>query len=319
MKTFIGKTLLPKLASNQLALPIGSQSVQPALDWPTFLEAVDLGTLLLTFPPFDASNGLYNFLISSSAAEATPDLLMRIFDQIFVECLTLVKALPQVDQTFLLEQIHNSKRDGSPLQEELDHYTLKLIEQPYDTMHDLTLYLGWDRVTTYLAVIFEAIPVEPRFHQVLEVLKECLLESFQHITGKGRTRPSFYRLVEALYALEMRPDRLDNHSEEEWDVLARGSRALQPRGELTDVAYVDQAMRDTRVHLFGENSNLVRVVTTESAEVVIAGLDLAHNVVGRLKQDRVDWHYAIGACEVVCLLETDAGLQVDRVISRSQG
>ncbi len=123
--------------------------------------------------------------------------------------MTHIKALPCIQAPFLIDRIQKKRQSLALSQineifaQSLDDYEQSLLQNPSYTMHDLILYLAWDRVCINLAVIFEH-DFSNANHRGLEVLKECLLESFQHITSEGRTIPSFFRAIEALYAYQMR-------------------------------------------------------------------------------------------------------------------
>jgi hypothetical protein len=106
------KDLTPVKARIDAVLKRDDQPIQILLSWPTLLEYLDLGSLLAKFPPFDKNNGLFAFLMSPQAEEAESELLVQVYDQIFVECLTDVKGLPQVDQSFYW--IKSKRNDFSP-------------------------------------------------------------------------------------------------------------------------------------------------------------------------------------------------------------
>jgi hypothetical protein len=311
------KDLTPVKARIDAVLKRDDQPIQILLSWPTLLEYLDLGSLLAKFPPFDKNNGLFAFLMSPQAEEAESELLVQVYDQIFVECLTDVKGLPQVDQSFLLDQIQKKRllASSQPFLGSLEFYEKLLIENPYHTMHDLILYLAWDRVCVYIATAFESIPANPKAGKVLTLLRDCLVESFQHITQQGRTRPGFFRVVEALYALNMRPDRMQEHDEAQWLLLSKGSVALQPRERLADTAYVDTTVIAKQLVESGDE-NPMHVFTMVPAATIEAGLDLARATMARLGSDVPGWQYTLGPVEVVCLKEAEDGLTIDRVVSR---
>jgi hypothetical protein len=61
------------------------QQIHFNLEWPAFLESIDLGSIFETFPKFDHTNKLFALLISHLALESRNDLLIRLYDQVFVE------------------------------------------------------------------------------------------------------------------------------------------------------------------------------------------------------------------------------------------
>ena len=118
-----------------------------------------------------------------------------------------------------------------------------------------------------LSAIFEQPKI--KHSQGLKVLKDCLIESFQHITAQGTAKPSFFRLIETLYAYEMRDENLDNYTEADWLTLCQSSLSLRPREELIDVEYIDQALNDEPII----------VLTSDSEEKVRLSFSLANYMI----------------------------------------
>jgi hypothetical protein len=328
MKVFIDNKLIRTMSAPETSLEKASslasfvhengQRAQIVFGWPSFLEYMDLGFLFKTFSLFNDENPLFNFILSSLAAGADKDLLIYLYDQTFVECLTRVKAIPQIDQTFLLNQIEKKRYSSSfsNTQEffssSLDHYELLLKQDPYNTLHDLTLYLAWDRVCVNLAIVFERASSDPSSSHGLEVLKECVLESFQHITKQGKTAPGLFRLIETLYAYKMREEKLQLYSESEWAILCQSSAALRPREDMVDVFYIDAAVIDQELN--DKEKDLLRVLTMESADIIHASLSLAHYTLDHLKLESAEWQYSIHPVEVICLKENENAFQIETII-----
>lgn len=308
VESFIGMCVLPN-----------NKSLQVNFGWPSLFEYLHLGSLFEKFPKFDDQSNLFAFITSALDLGAETDLLIRLYDQVFVEYLTQVKALPQIHPKFLLEQIQKKRASSSSLVNELfshplDKYEKSLMENPANTIHDLILHLAWDRVCTNLAILFELPSSNPTFQKGLEIFKECLLESFQHITGHGKTVPGFFRLLEALYAYQMREERLETYTDAEWLILCQSSRALKPREGLIDLFYIDAALVEEEKFKQNHEQDLLKVFTLDSTEKVNAALALADYMIEKLKLEVPDWRYVLRPVEIVCLGDHRSYLSIDTVI-----
>ena len=286
-----------------------AEPLQITFAWPSLLEYIGFGSIFQGFPEFDEQNELFRALISSLAVDAEKDILVRLYDQVFVECLTQVKALPQIQPSVLLSKIQE-KRPFSLFSQAVDRYEKVLMENPRHALHDLILYLAWDRVCANLTIVFDHNSPELKNRKGLDVLKECLLESFQHITEQGRTAPGFFRLVEALYAYQMREEKLQSYTDAEWTTLSQSARALAPREELSDVPYIDAAGIVCPEGVT-KTKELLRVFTMDSEEKVKSGHALAQFMIEKLKLETPEWRYTLCPVEVVCIKEGESGLYVD--------
>ncbi|MGK5595494.1 MAG: hypothetical protein ACSNEK_09085 [Parachlamydiaceae bacterium] len=330
MKLFADNDLVRKLLEatapfslndvlRQAGLQMADKKIAIQLKWPSLIEYLDQGAVFQNFPNFIEHSQLFKLGISALAIDAPKDLLIEMYDQIFVECLTEVKALPFLDQSFLLQHLQQQRKEH-PYAEELlasslDEYERKLKEQAYQTLHDFTLYLAWDRVCIHLAILFEHVSKNPRILNGLDVLKECLLESFQHITQQGKSAPSFFRLIEALYAYQMRQENLHAHSDEEWQVLCEGAHILKPREELADVSYIDLAIQDEN-DVRGFDHSPITVLSMQPKENIQKTLTLAQLTIDKLKKEKKDWHYLVSPINILCLKEKEGQVHLDTVIHR---
>ncbi len=294
---------------------------QVVLSWPTLLEYIAAGELFEAIPPFDQQSPLFALLIASLGADGPSDAIVRLFDQIFVECLTQIKALPHIQQAFLIEHIRQKQRSGtsSPAQDLFDfslaNFEKALKADPYKILHDLTLYLAWERVCVNLAKIFEhsfeGSPLLKISQSGLEALKACLLESFQHIAAQGKTVPGFFRLIEAIYAFEMRPENIDYHSDAAWALLCQSSRALKPRDRLAAACYIDAVIIDEHKP---SKMCTCHFLTLDSPEQVRASLALTRYMLEKFKNEIPGWRYALGRAEIVCFKGGADGLSVDTTL-----
>lgn len=323
MKAFIDNNLIRKITSfgtgcGENLMPQGPE-IEAVFCWPSLLENIGQGDLFDKFPKFDEQNSLFVFIISSLTTETEPDLLIRLYDQVFVECLTNVKALEPISPEFLLYHIRENLElnfsETNLFTTALRRYERLFVDDPHNTMHDLILYLAWDRVCVNMAIIFEHVFPDQKIPINMNVLRDCLIESFVHITAQGRTVPGFFRFVEALFAYQMREENLQGPTDEEWDILCQSARALEPRDELADIFYVDAAI-DTATGLrrIYTDKEPIKVLTIDSAEKVNAGIMLARYTIGKLKKEFVNWPYDLRQAEIFCLKEDDSGLVLDTVI-----
>lgn len=282
MTTYIDNQLIRKVMSQKdHEILQGLSSFR--FGWPSLFEYLDLGNVLQTFPVFHQSK-LFDFLIHTLSLKQEKELIIHLYDQLFVECLVQVKGLSQIDSKFLVSQIQQKKNDA-PLVfiEAADYYKNALFENGSNTIHDLTLYLAWDRCCVYLAQVFEYNQATGFFINNLQILKECLIESFQHISAKGRTTPSFFRLVEALYALKMRDEHLQTYTDAEWRILSQGALALKPRDEFCDLFFVDFAL--------GQNVGASKMLTASFREKIEAALALTRFMINHLQEESYNWKH----------------------------
>jgi hypothetical protein len=257
-----------------------------------FFECLGISNIFEKFPELGEQHKLFPLLSSILEHENKNELLVHFYDQVFVECLTQVKALPEINPSFLLEQIEK-KREFCPFPQGLELYELLLLKHPEHIIHDLILHLAWDRTCVYLASLFDrAIPG-------LEVLKDCLVESFQHITMQGKSVPSVFRFVEALYSYYLKKENLSLHTEEEWKILSQGSVALQPRNRFIAVPYLDVVAGNRKVR------------TLDSMIQVKAAVALTQCIFKKLKKEYPSWNYNLSPVEVSCLKESEKGFEVE--------
>ena len=278
------------------------------LDRPALFEYLGFSSLFENFQKPSLENPVFSSVIEVLKLDSDKEVIIYLFDQIFVECLTQVKAIPQILPKALLEQIQ-SRRDNTFFSAEMDPFTAilrsferSLVGNVQETVHDLTLYLAWDRMCVYLAAIFD----EPslKIQNGLEILHDCLIESFQHILGQGRTTPSFFRLMEALYAYQMKDENLQKYSATEWQLLSQSVNVLQPRDYLPDACYIDAR------HAESEQ----KILTFENHSLVSIRLSLAHHMIGKLQTAFPDWKFSLLPLEIVCLKENADGFVIDNVI-----
>lgn len=284
------------------------EEFQFILDRPAILEYLGFSTLFENFQKPTLENSIFASVVEILKLDSDKDVIVYLFDQIFVECLTQVKALPQIHPKAMLDQIQ-SRRENSFFSLEEDPFAaiLKSFERavtgnPHETVHDLTLYLAWDRVCVYLSAIFDETSL--KVQNGLEILRDCLVESFRHIQGQGTTTPSFFRLMEALYAYQMKDENLQKYSAIEWQVLSQSVGALQPREFLPDACYIDAR--------YSENEQ--KILTFETPLKINLNLSLAHFTIAKLKENLPDWKFSLLPLEIVCLKASDTTFSIEQVI-----
>ncbi len=285
MPVFIDNRLLKLLLEGT----VFSESLgQVEMERSSFLTCIGLGKILKSFPAFDEKNRFFAFCQSDLLFDLEKDVVMYLYDQIFVECLTDVQNSLKIEANFLLEQVLESEKTVPDcLLSAFLSYKQRLIDTPKQMIHDLTLYLAWDLVCLRVAVLFENISSDSRNQNLLKGLEECLLESFIHITQQGKTKPDFFRMCEALYASAMREENLQKYPQEEWEVLCKSCHALQSREELSDVLYL--SLEDIGSKVF----------TLDASDKVQAVLRLAEYVMQKIKRESPGLQHAIFPQEVI--------------------
>lgn len=271
--------------------------------WPSFLEYIGLGQLFERFPVLDENNKVYQLFLSTLASTKDKELLYHLYDQIFIECLNFVQSQPELKLDAILQAINQKKGliTKGPLFLPISKLEKAFLENPRATLHDLTLYLAWDFVCIYIAHIFEKPGSEGAYLENLEVLKACLLDSFQHIKKDHRTIPGYFRLLEALFAYMMREENLDKYSEEEWVALCSSGKALMDRRSSSDLYYIDLACHCPEKPTF---------FTVDSPERVLSRKTFVEFMTNLIKKEKENWHYPLNSFEVICLEEKEHSFSI---------
>lgn len=280
---------------------INDNSFRFVLEWPSFLEYLGFGSIFENYPKDEKQEKIFSSVIEALQLDPDKEVIHYLYDQIFVECLTQIKKLPQVNPTILIDQIYAKRAQclypgiEDPFEPILYHYERKLTSTPYEAIHDLTLNLAWDRVCVYLIGVFDHTALHTR--NGLQILKECLIESFIHIKLQGKTSPGFIRLVEALFAFHMKEENLENHTEKEWQVLCKGVETLQSREKFPDASYIDLG-----IGLEGQTEKKFHVFTLESLDKAEARLALANLMIEKIKREDPEWKFSLHPFEVTSLV-----------------
>lgn len=271
--------------------------------WPSLLEYLGLGDLFSRLPSFSEKNPLFIATVSALCEVENQEDLFYVYDSIFTEMLKQVKSLPEADAAFLLEKIKEKKEKLSFFEMEevlspaIAAKELALRETASQAMHDLVLYLAWDRMCVAMARLFDYQSADPKFLRNLKGLKWCLAESYLHISGQGRIKPSFFRLVEAFFYYQMREEHLQLHTESDWELLSQSFAALKKPDELVDVFYIDQELALESQRGLKAGCHL----TADSPEIVHCRLALAHYTISHLKKEVPQWNYALFSSHIIHL------------------
>lgn len=248
--------------------------------WPALFEYLGLGSIFSKLPAFDHTQSLFKACISILYAHEEKEVLFHMYDHLFVENLNQIKALPQIEASFLIQAIKKQREKPSYLEVEkvlsasLGAYEAALAQEAASTMHDLILYLAWDRMCVCMAQIFNYQSTDPKFLEGIDILKDCLIESYQHIAQQGRTSPGIYRMLESLFFYQMREENIQKHTDAEWTLLSQSFPALKPQNELADFFYIDDAV-------FEENA--AYYLTLDSPDSVNSRLALTQYMMDKLK------------------------------------
>jgi hypothetical protein len=307
MQIYIDNFLIRKITENEISeetllkacddtkLLNQNERFQVVFNWINLLEVLNFGNVFEAMPKFDEQNELFNFITLNLTENADKNLIMDLYDQLFAQVLTDVKSLKEVNASLLIQAINDKGfKSGRLMGDSLASVEKILSDVPREAMHDLILYLGFDRMSVAVAELFEKPSANKNS---LEVLRDCLIESFQHITAEGRTRPSFFRLIEALYAFDMRDEILDGHSEADWTTLCKSSKALSDRNSLVNVPYVDAALVRSKTQETEDVS--IVAITLDSNEKTGTTLSLANYMIQKLKRDVPDWSYELTPITII--------------------
>lgn len=261
MHTFFDNQIIKKIACEHIELA-QNLPTEITFNWSSLLQLLGLDDLMKSFPKFDQTNELFDYYVTTLSEEADQEMCFTLYDNLFAECLTQIKSMERIQASSLLERIREQPQDSLFIKP-LEDYKYLLTEHPKNSIHGLILYLAWDRFCICISHLFDHQSTNQNFQSNLATLKECLIESYVHITQQGHARPSFFRLVEALYFYIMREEFLQTHPDGDWQILSKGVTALTEQERVVDVLYVD-APADSAVY------------TLDSMELVRLRLDLAN-------------------------------------------
>ncbi|MBA3238435.1 MAG: hypothetical protein H0T62_08850 [Parachlamydiaceae bacterium] len=274
--------------------------------WPSLLEYLELGSIFANLPAFDETQPIFKTCISMLSVNEDKEILFYVFDRLFTENLNQIKNLPQINAPFLSEAINAHRQTSNylavehVLSEVLDTCKAVLEVNAVHTMHDLILYLAWDRMCMCMARIFDYQSTDPIFTQGIEVLRGCLIESYQHINQQGMTIPGIYRMLEALFFYEMREENLQNHTATNWITLNQSYKTFVGQNELPDFFYIDDAIIPVE-ELKSVNETSECYLTQERSENVQARLALTQLMLSKLKAENSQWNYVLQPQKIVCL------------------
>lgn len=270
-----------------------SQEHQIYLGWASLLELLGFGSLFSPLPPFDETHPLFVATVATLKTQKEKEVVEYIYDRLFAECLQQIQALEQMDVTCLLEAIRKQPKPAA-FTESLAVYESFFVENPSFAMHGLILYLAWDRMCVWLGRLFDYPSTDLTFIQGIALLRECLIESYQHIVSQQRTVPSLFRMFEALFFYEMREENLNTHTEADFSLLSRSFAVLTPTDKLVDADYIDYAVT---IDPFCENA----ACYSNSLEHVDAKVSFAGWMIKRLSAEFPEWKYILNTPQVVVL------------------
>jgi|GEM_PF-1285505 len=271
--------------------------------WPSLLEYLGLASVLSDLPEFGPDDPVFIACIETLSATDKIEVLHQLYDQLFAEILSQIKALPQIDSSFLLQKIKhqrekNSEKNKKALSASLDGFETALTEKVIYAMHDLILYLAWERMCVCMAKIFDYQSNDPKFINGIGVIKECLVDSYEHIKEQGRTAPGIYRMLEAFLFYEMREENIDKLSAIEWSVFSKSFQFLKPQDQLADYFYIDDAVVDQSI-LNAEDDTEYLVL--DAPDRISDLLVFASHMIHKLKAEFPSWKYAFHPKKVISL------------------
>jgi hypothetical protein len=240
MKVSIDNQILHNFQDRTACHPLlASNDTQVHFGWPSLLEYLGLAQIFSEIR-FDSNEPLFAACIKTLSAQSEKEVVHYVYDHLFTQTLNQVRALGQIDPASLLQAIKAKRGSGvNPLSLAAFAYEIALEKNGHHTIHDLILYLAWDRMCVRVAHLFNHPSSDPQFIESLSHLKECLIESYEHILANKRTRPSLYRLMESLFFYQMREENIPKHTDEEWTLLSHTFPILKGQDELVDFYYID--------------------------------------------------------------------------------
>ncbi len=294
MKLIIDNQIIKLIKAEMFKTPdnlFTEQNNQVTLRWPSLLEYLDLGSIFSQLPEFNQTNPLFQATVTTLHSYVDQDTIFNIYDRLFAENLTLIKVLPQLQSVALLQAIEHQPKLANleienALSFSLKHYKTALTLNNRNAMHDLILYLGWDRMCAWISRLFDYQSQDTNFVKGLKILKECLIESFLHISHQDQTPPSFYCLLEALVFYYMREECLQKHSSDEWIILSQSFQLIKQKDELADFFYIDDGIVKK-----SKTPSESLYLTLESSDKVNARITLAELILGKIKSDFPAWNY----------------------------
>jgi len=274
--------------------------------WPALLEYLGLGSLLKNLPAFDHTQPLFKACLTILYTNEKKEVLCNLYDSLFAENLNQIRALPQISASFILQTIKAERQKTSFLEGErvysfpLALYERAFIENAPHKMHDLILYLAWDRMCVCMARLFDYQSTDQKFISGIEVLKECLIESYLHIVKQGRTSPGIYRMIESLFFYQTREENLQKHTDNDWNILSQSISIIKSQDVLADFHYIDDAVVSLK-KLKTEEENSEYYLTLDSPNQVNSRLLLVEYMMNKLKSEVPQWDYVLQPKKIIYL------------------
>lgn len=272
-----------------------------ALKWPSLFTYLGLETLFAALPVFGPSQVIFEACVTILKDNQEKDVFY-MYDRLFTEKVREIQALPQIQAPFLLQKLQEQRKQLPSLEAlldtTLDSYEAAFAAHASWTMHDLILYLAWDRMCLCVARLLDYQLEEPRFIKNLQVLKECLVESYQHITQQGRTQPGIFRMLEALLFYQMREENIEKHTDDQWTILIQSLSLLPPQEMLADFFYIDDAIGSFNLT---NSKPTVQYLTCDARCNVERRCIFVQYMLEQLKRDTPSWSYTWQSREIIYL------------------
>ena len=241
MRLFLENKFLKNLAYHSSEIskyPLIEDNQNPLIfGWPSFLAALDFEEIFNSIPEFDQTNKLFEASILTLSSKPGNEVLFYLYDRLFAECLTRIKELPQIEVDYLFHRIGEKRLQLSRLSTEslyiplLNLYEKLLQMHPSQFIHDLILYLAWDRMCVWMAALFDCQSTNSDYILNLEILKDCLIESFQHLLAR-QSIPRILSLCGIPFFLSNERRKPSKAYEEEWAILSQSFHVLKAEEKL---------------------------------------------------------------------------------------
>lgn len=251
-------------------------------EWPSFLEYIGMGSIYSELPVFNHTHKLFDAIVNTLSTHDEEGVVFHIYDHLFAENLKQISAHPRINPGYLVDSIRAKKKTPEFLEahkilsKTMDDYEINFIDDTANKMHNLILYLAWDRMCVCVSYLFNHQSVEPKYLDGIAGVGDCLIESYQHISQHGRTAPGISRMIETLFYYEMREENLQRHSDAVWELLTKSFPSLKPQDELMDFLYIDNAV------IPFEKYNNELYLTRDSADIIDTRITLAEYMAEKL-------------------------------------
>ncbi len=295
MKLIIDNKIAKKLSDEETINQIFEDRDTVVFRWPSLFTYLKINPLK-DFSEFDETSPIFQTCLSSLHVCEEKEHLQHIYDTLFIEIISQIKSLAGMNASYFLHKIDECKNKKKMITDALSPFKMAFLNDTSKTMHDLILYLSFDKMCLCLSKFFDYQTTNKTFISALKILKECIIESYQHITSDGKCFLSFYRLIESLFFYELREENLQKHREEYWKILNQSFSIIEPEVEFPDFFYIDDALKPIQAP---SQLSSVCYLVTEPLTKVQTRLKFANQMLNQLKIEIPSFQYILKEVEII--------------------